>query len=164
MIRVKGQFVHADAASLEKAIQQHFRKNVIRVMDYDDKEAELRVSEETHDGKLSVDMDIKLAYKKMLCEKCYKIKCSYYEAMFQLRGDPIRISKILKYSKSYFERNNEFISKVEQKDGGTDVYLSNKKLANAFVAYYKLYPKMSYILSGLKGGKKQYKNIYAMHL
>jgi NMD protein affecting ribosome stability and mRNA decay len=163
-IRVKGRFIGENRSNLEEGIQQQFKKNHVHVVSYDAKEALARISIDGPEGKLTIDKTIKLKYIKKLCDRCYKIKCEYYEALFQLRGDKSRIEKVIRHAKALFERNNEFISKMESKDGGIDLYLSNKKLASEFVAYYKLYPKMSYTLAGVKFGKKQYKNIYAIHL
>lgn len=164
-IRVKGKFMTENRSNLETAIQQQFRKNHVRVVSYDAKEALAKISVDGPEGILTVDKAIKLKYEKTLCDKCYKIKCEYYEALFQLRGDKSRIEKVISHAKALFERNNEFISKMESKDGGIDLYLSSKRLANEFVAFYKLYPKMSYVLAGInRSGKKQYKNVYAIHL
>ncbi len=164
-IRVKGQFTAENDNSLEKAVQQLFRKQDIKLMGRSPKEVLVYISEDTGDGRLSVEKRIKLKHVKALCERCYKIKCNYYEAMFQLRGDSSRISKVIRHVEALFERNNEFISKMESKDGGIDLYLSSKRLASEFVAYYKLYPKMSYTLSWQdRSGKKVYKNTYAIHL
>ena len=50
-------------------------------------------------------------------------------------------------------------------DNGYDVYVSNKLLANAFIAERNIVAKTSYTLSGLnKSGKKVYKNTYAIRL
>ncbi len=163
-IRVKGRFITENRTNLEEALQQSFKKNHVHLIDYDAKEAIVKVSVEGPEGKLTVDRKIKLKYGKTLCDRCYKVKCEYYEAVLQLRGDKNRIEKVVRHVKALFERNNEFISKMESKDGGIDVYLSSKRLATEFVAYYKLYPKMSYTLAGVKNGKKQYKNTYAIHL
>ena len=163
-IRVKGRFIGEDRTNLEEALQQNFKRNHVHLVDYDAKDAIVKISVEGPEGKLTVDRKIKLKYIKTLCDRCYKVKCEYYEAVLQLRGDKSRIEKVVRHVKALFERNNEFISKMESKDGGIDVYLSSKRLATEFVAYYKLYPKMSYTLAGVKNGKKQYKNTYAIHL
>ena len=163
-IRAKGRFIGENRTNLEEALQQSFKKNHVHLVAYDAKEAITKISVEGPEGKLTIDRKIKLKYTKTLCDRCYKVKCEYYEAVFQLRGDKNRIDKVIKHVTALFERNNEFISKMESKDGGIDIYLSSKRLATEFVAYYKLYPKMSYTLAGVKNGKKQYKNTYAIHL
>ena len=62
----------------------------------------------------------------------------------------------------YFERNGEFVARIVDDNGGRDVFLSSKKLADAMVARFRLRPVMSYTLAGLQKGKKVYRNTYAI--
>ena len=64
----------------------------------------------------------------------------------------------------YVEANGAFISKTEKEGTGIDMYISNKKLVSAFFMLYRLKPKRSYTLYGMKHGKELYRNIYALRL
>ena len=103
-----------------------------------------------------------LTYKKYLCEKCYRKACNYHEAVVQLRGNMQRAEKMLAKITKYFEARDEFITKVEEADNGMDVFLSNKKLATAFMSRNDLKPVVSFTLVGVKKGRKVYKNTYAL--
>ena len=70
------------------------------------------------------------------------------------------ISKVNKY----FERHQEFVTKIEQIDNGYDMYLSSKKLVTAFLSLMNIKATVSYTLHGLRKGKKIYRNTYSIRL
>lgn len=149
--------------SLESAMRQHFhRYSGCHLIDYTDKTARLDISEETSHGKISVEHEVEIEVKKKMCDICYKRACNYHEAVMQLRGNRSKIERFVEKLTRYVEMNNGFITKVEEKDGGLDIYLSSKSIASAFVSKLRLHPNMSYTLAGVKGGKQVYKNTYAI--
>lgn len=62
----------------------------------------------------------------------------------------------------YLDSNDAFVSKMEENEHGIDMYVSNKRLAAAFISKMKLHPNTSFTLVGLKNGKRVYKNTYAI--
>ena len=64
----------------------------------------------------------------------------------------------------FFDVNNEFVGEVDYNSDGADVYLSNKRLAQAYISKNKMHSTNSYTLSGVKNGKRIYKNTYALRL
>ena len=108
----------------------------------------------------------KLPYKVEYetCRRCYRISAGYYEAIMQLRGDKGRIDRLIEKVTKYVERRGGFISKVDDVQGGKDVYASDKLMINDFFHDYELKPERSYRLYGMKKGRKLYRNTYALHL
>ena len=162
-IKAGGSYVEPTTRSLEIAIGQQFGKNKVYLIKYEGNKAWLDVSSDTEYGTIATDHEVEIAYKKILCEMCYKKACNYHEAVIQLRGNPHRIGKFIEKISRYFDFNNEFISKLESADNGMDVYVSNKRMAAGFISRLKLHPTTSFTLAGVKNGKRIYKNTYALH-
>ena len=112
----------------------------------------------------STEKSIKLDYNGKICEACYRKAGMYYEAVMQLRGDTDKVERMISKVNKYFERHQEFVTKVEQVDNGYDMYLSSKKLVTAFLSLMNIKATVSYTLHGLRKGKKIYRNTYSIRL
>ena len=161
-IRVKGRFVSPDGEKLEELVNSKLRPSVAHLLSRTDDS----VSVEVYDSETGVAVEKMLAleYKKMLCERCFKKAGGYYEAVFQLRGNETREESVLKRLTKHMTRKGEYIARVEKVRNGMDVYVSSKALASAFVAEKKLDATVTYTLSGVRRGRKVYRNTYAIHL
>ena len=84
--------------------------------------------------------------------------------MFQLRGNRERIERLSMKLVEFFARHGGFISKIEEKENGFDVYVSSKILATKFIEIGKLKPTISYTLFTVRNNKKIYRNTYALHM
>lgn len=148
--------------SIEMAIRQHFHRYKCHLISYTDKTALVDISDETENGIISAEHELELEFKKTNCDICYKKSCNYHEAVIQLRGNQHKIEKFIERITRYFEINNGFVTKIEEDPNGINLYLSSKSLAGAFISRLKLHPNTSYTLSGVKNGKRVYKNTYAI--
>ncbi len=162
-IKAGGSYADPTTRNLEIAIGQQFGKNRVYLIEYEGSRAKLEVSFDTDHGTIAANHEVEIAYKKVLCEMCYKKACNYHEAVIQLRGNNHRINRFIEKVSRYFDLNNEFISKIEQADNGMDVYVSNKRMAAGLISKMKLHPTTSFTLAGVKNGKRIYKNTYALH-
>jgi NMD protein affecting ribosome stability and mRNA decay len=122
------------------------------------------IESESNYGTLRFDADIPMEYNDTVCTPCMRKSSGYYEAVIQLRGTPSRVSQMLGKIEEYFKDNDQFISRILKVDNGIDIYLSSKRTASAFVSKTKIKAVRSYTLTGLRNGKKIYKNTYALHL
>lgn len=157
------QFKDEDEVSVEAALQNDLKGYKVRLIKYDDhKSARVEVTETLHGEELSLEKDFELKFKNTICDKDYRIAAGYYEAVLQLRGSAQRAKTFIGRITRYFERNDQFISRIMVVDGGYDVYLSDKKLAAHFIEMQGLKPTTSYTLYGVKSGKKVYRNTYAI--
>ncbi len=163
-IKSRGVFVPPNGQNLAAAIKQVFKHKDVKLIDYSEDSALIDLSSLTDNGTVNIEHRIKLMYKKVLCDVCYKKACNYHEALMQLRGNPDKIEKIMQRLTKYYEIHDQFISKIETADGGLDVYLSSKALAKLFVMKQRLHPETSFTLAGVKNGQRVYKNTYAIRL
>ncbi|MDE1851933.1 MAG: hypothetical protein KGH69_04580 [Candidatus Micrarchaeota archaeon] len=165
-MRIKGKegFVAPTGRNFETVMGSRFRGYSIHLVKLNRNSVVLDIAEETADGQLSVEKEVGIKYSKTLCDMCYKKSSDYYEAVVQLRGNPSKVERLAASLERYFERRNQFVSKIEREDNGLNVYLSDKRMASEFMSNKRLKPTMSYTLAGIKSGRKIYKNTYALHL
>jgi NMD protein affecting ribosome stability and mRNA decay len=161
-IKAGGSFVPPNGHSIELAIKPQMGKHTAHLIDYDNDSAKLDVTDDTEYGKLSVELTVEITQRKALCEMCYKKACDYYEAVIQLRGNNYKIARFIEHITRFFDVNNEFITRIERTDDGPDLYLSNKRLAQAYISKNRLHSTNSYTLAGVRNGKRIFKNTYAI--
>lgn len=100
---------------------------------------------------------IRIRVKWRKCERCRKILSNYYEAILQIRRSeiPDEINNII----------SEYISKVEPKKNGVDIYLIDKKIGKKAIKRFKdlgYKVKVSYKYVGMKKGRRLYRDIYSI--
>lgn len=112
------------------------------------------------------EKELNIKFTKSLCDRCYRIKAGYYEAVVKIRGDDERADRFLEKLGLFLENYGTFISKVDEMKDGYDVYIGDKTAVNKFFAINKRLkrPIMAYEHYGMKGGKKLYRNIYSVRL
>ncbi len=112
-------------------------------------------TETTVDGQqLFEEFEFPVRIKKVLCDKCGKLKTEYYEGILQLRGEN---KKILEKADTYVlnnaqlaEKKNVFITKREEVKNGIDYYYTKQqylpvimnKLAEVFGATAKTHAEL----------------------
>lgn len=101
----------------------------------------------------------KIKIKEKLCENCGKVKGGYYEAIIQLRsGDEKKIKKSMKKIIKILENNNGYLTKMENRKNGVDMYMAPKSLADKIIrniAHKE--KKKSFSIAGKKDGKDLYR-------
>jgi NMD protein affecting ribosome stability and mRNA decay len=162
-MNVLGQYKKASKESLAEELTSLLKKHVT-VIDFDKKKASLNVVCTVDGNKAKFRYDINLKWKFKTCQQCDRKKSGYFEAVIQLRGDKFLIKQMLYSIEGFVNANGAFVTKKEDINEGYDVYISDKKVANEFFAAYKLKPKRSYTLHGMKKGKELYRNFYLLRL
>ncbi len=164
-IRTPTGYAAPDRNTLKEALQQQIGKRFsITVVRYDWKGADVRLSCDVEGNKAEFEKRIGLDVKRTMCIDCYRRTSGYYEAIFQLRGHRDAAERMMKKFVNFIETRGSFISRLDELDGGYDIYTSDKKVASAFFDYYGLKPKRSYTLYGLQRGRKVYRNTYMLRL
>jgi NMD protein affecting ribosome stability and mRNA decay len=155
---------HLNKESLGFAIRQSMKQKdcEIKVLSFDDEKSELMLTYNVNDEKVSFPMQIPVKRDYLMCPKCSRMKSGYYEALVQIRGDPHSSKRTLDALERFIKRREGFFSKVMEDENGYDVYISDKTATSAFFLKHRLKPKRSYTLSGMKKGKKLYRNIYSI--
>lgn len=165
LIKSKGAFRKQSTETIEDAISQVLRGYEVKLVGIGEDEMELDISEDRNEFTVTVRKKVQVNWKKSLCERCNRIAGSYYEAVIQIRGsDMDKIERFIKRVTRYFERRGEFVTKVKEADNGLDLYLSNKKLAAAYLSSHDIKNVASYTLYGLKHGRKVYRHTYAVRV
>lgn len=108
-----------------------------------------------------------LIVKKITCKSCSMKSVGYYQSILQIRAPQIQIDEILEEVENQINLLNKydnlaFISKIDKKTEGIDVYIGSKSVAmqiaknlkNRFSANIKISRK----LSGSISGKKVYRD------
>ncbi len=107
---------------------------------------------------------LELKIDRQMCADCQRRRSGYYEAVFKVHGDDVRVAKIAERFSHFIESNNGFISKTVRTGNGVEIYSSDKKAANEFFVQNRIKVKRSYSLYGMKRGRKLYRNIYSLIL
>jgi nonsense-mediated mRNA decay protein 3 len=124
-------------------------------------------------AQMEVPGTIELVVSRISCPQCNKLTGSYYEAILQLRSvsEKIGLEEMLQFSTKAFSRyesieRGSFISKVEKKDEGYDIYMGNnsdaKKLASLIQDRFSTSLKVSKTLAGRKNGEDFYRYTYSL--
>ena len=165
MVRSMGKFLKQDKEAIEAALAQQLKGYSVTFKGADEETIDLAITDVKPDYSITIEKKIHVNWKKSMCERCNRIAGSYYEAMLQLRGsDTDKIERFIKRVTRYFEHRNEFVTMIKKADNGLDVYLSNKKLASAYLSSHGVKAVASYTLYGVKQGKKVYRHTYAIRL
>lgn len=124
--------------------------------------AEGFISEEQKTPK-SEELKFELKIKTKMCKYCSRKLGGYYEGILQLRGSDENIKRSLKIIEKIMKENKkgmQFISNLERKKNGIDIYLGSKgllkKISGRLKAKFKAQKKESYSLKTQKGGKEVY--------
>jgi nonsense-mediated mRNA decay protein 3 len=113
-----------------------------------------------------IDFDANMRVKMLheTCQRCYRMSAGYYQAVMQLRGNRVKMDKLVSKIEWFMKKNGGFVTKIVDEENGVDVYVSDKEIAASFFVYVRLKPTKSFRLFGVKRGKKVYRNTYAVHL
>ena len=118
---------------------------------------------------------IPMAVLKQSCPQCNKLTGNYYEAVIQIRSfrENFDLLEALKYAEKSFSafssmERASFISKIEKKREGYDMYLGNnsdaKKLVRMIQFRYPAVLKVSKTLAGRKNGEDFYRYTYSIRI
>lgn len=97
----------------------------------------------------------------IMCSDCSRMSSGYFEAIIQLRGRELRIKKYERVFKTELARKT-FVSKVEEKKEGIDLYVGSTKAVMELLKEMKLTYKISRTLFGRKEGRNVYRTTFAI--
>lgn len=109
---------------------------------------------------------VKLVPEKTQCPTCARFQGGYYEAIVQLRGtiSEAQFGELMDAAADLTNKDkNHFISNVEQRDGGYDVYVSSQAMANRIIDQLKDHANVDIKRSreriGEKDGEPVFRNV-----
>lgn len=80
-IRAGSRDLPPDSRGIELALRQALGKYTVHLSGMDGEIARVSVTCDTEYGPVSAEQEMRLDYKKRLCETCYKKACNYHEAV-----------------------------------------------------------------------------------
>lgn len=160
-IRIGNGFVEKDRKSLGELLRKNFAGYVVKLLSFNGSSARIALAERV--GPLA-EIDVKISSEFTTCPTCGRKLAGYYEGVIQFRGRPEKIEKIFERLASHLERNGSFIARVEDSNGGKDVFVGSKTMAASFLKRMHIKYKASYTLYGTKNGKKLYRHTFSVSL
>ncbi len=106
---------------------------------------------------------VKFSVKRVMCEECSRIAGGYFEAIIQVRGERRAVERLAKELVKRL-REKTFISKVEEKKEGVDIYVGSSKAAYDVITSLGMTYKISKTLHGMKEGKRLYRTTFALRV
>lgn len=165
-IRVGTEYFKETRKSLEEAIEGALKRRECKtkVRSFNEEEAIATFACEVGEEIVRFEKTMHIKFVNKTCLRCIRKSSGYYEGVVQFRGMPDKVGKFVRRLQIFAERKGSFIAKEEQTRNGWDCYIGEKTVANDFMAYYRLKPKISYTLYGMKNGKRLYRHIYSVHV
>lgn len=115
------------------------------------------------DSGVDIERTIPLEIKKTICQDCSRISGGYYEAIIQLRGDPLKVrGSALMLMKRLAKKT--FIAKEEEKDAGLDIFVGSSKATLEIVTALGLKTLITKKLIGRDEGKRLYRTTFLIRL
>lgn len=116
---------------------------------------------------VELEFQIPIVFVKEVCPSCSRKAGGYYEAVLQLRGKGVEeVLEKIEFLVSQAKGPMDFITKIERRKEGIDVYLGSRKLASRLISElskdFKFKVRSSIKLHGVKNGKRVYRITYAL--
>ena len=122
--------------------------------------------DDIHDEK-----DVRAVFREVQCSECARFNGGFFKAKIQLRGndlEPVSDAIVDKAAELTNENRKDFLSNVEQSEGGYDFFLStepmNKKILGMLRDRFDPDIKRSYELIGEENGEEVYRNVVSVRI
>ena len=168
LIDSAGNAQSANKGSVAKGIERRYGQKIkeysLRVIKLGGESAVLELVGDYEGHQVRIVKEVLIRGNGPMCRQCSLKAGGYYEAVIQLRGNPDKVARTADRIILFAERHGTFVSKREDMDYGCDLYVGSKDAAGAYFSIRKLKPTRSFILYGVRNGRKVYRNVYALHL
>jgi nonsense-mediated mRNA decay protein 3 len=115
--------------------------------------------------------DVRVYFKEVQCSECARFNGGFFKAKIQLRGEelePVSEAIVDKAAELTNENRKDFLSNVDQVDGGYDYFLStepmNKKILGMLRDRFDPEIERSYELIGEENGEEVYRNVVSVRI
>ncbi|MDY6761648.1 MAG: 60S ribosomal export protein NMD3 [Candidatus Nanohaloarchaea archaeon] len=126
----------------------------------------LMVEQEVDGERLQQEIETQLVVETVQCPPCSKFEGGYYEYVIQLRGKHLEdaLEAMIDRAADVTDENREdFVADVEEADGGYDLYVSSRDMAEALLKVvrerYDMEEKRSKELVGTEDGENVYRSV-----
>lgn len=172
-MRKKGEWI--EAYSIEDQLAEAFagfsEEGVKMELQFWEEDEEFWVRVHLFDRDMQDFEDVRVKWEEDQCSDCARFQGSFYKAKIQLRGEDLETvsDDIMDKAAELTNRNrSDFLSNLEQVDGGYDFYLStekmNKKILSMLRQNYSPEIERSYELVGEEDGQRIYRNVVSVRI
>lgn len=159
-MRIKGEWVEYDRKKLEEYVEGKCKGDFTSVeYDIDSQTAVFTIKK--GDSEAQVERKFPLKENIVMCTSCSRIAGGYFESIIQLRGNEGKVRKYTKILTKMLSRST-FISKIDEKKEGTDMYIGNTRAVLETIAELGIKRKITRKLAGTKYGKKFYRTTFLL--
>ncbi|MGC8648881.1 MAG: NMD3-related protein [Candidatus Micrarchaeia archaeon] len=164
-LKIGGEYKEDNNRNLAEAIlialnNKNYEK--IKINTLNKNIVDVDITYKVDDDFVTFDNTFEIKKIHQICQECYRKSSGYYEALVQLRGNKEKVQAIAQKFNRFITNKGAFISKIDEFEHGFDIYVSDKLITKSFFPAYKLKPKSSYTLYGIKNGRKIYRNTYLL--
>lgn len=122
-------------------------------------------------GDITDFYDTEVRFEEDQCEECSKFHGGFYKVKMQLRGGELE-NTVNSISEEAAEMTNndrkDFLSNIDEVDGGYDLYISTEKMAKKILDFLRSERepeiKRSYELLGEEDGQEIYRNVISVRI
>lgn len=157
-IKFRGEWQLLNKKKFEKYVTSKCRGDFSSVT-YDSKKNVLIFTISKNNNEISIEKNFEPKRKISLCPECSRKAAGYFEAIIQLRGNEYEVKKHQRILSDLLRRET-FLSKVDEKKEGVDLYVGNSKTALRIINEMKLQTLMTKKLMGMREGKKYYRTTF----
>ncbi len=159
-MRLKGEWVEYNSKKLEEYIAGKC-KGEFESVEYNADNETAVFTVRKGDSEARVERNIPFKKQIVICPTCSKIAGGYFEAIIQLRGNENEIKKYKNILSRMLGRRT-FISKIDEKKEGTDLFVGSTRVVLETIAELGLKRKITRKLSGAKQGKRFYRTTFLL--
>jgi len=159
-MRIKGEWKEYSKKKIEKHIEGKCKGDFSSV-EYNLESQTATFTIVKGDSEAQVEREIPFKEKTVICPDCSKIAGGYFESIIQLRGNERKVKKYAKILTRMLSRST-FISKVDEKKEGTDLYVGSTRSVLETIAELGVKRKITRKLAGTKHGKKFYRTTFLL--
>jgi NMD protein affecting ribosome stability and mRNA decay len=162
-MKVAGKFVPENKENMQRLLASVYKPYLVSLINSGNGIARIIVRDESHYG-IEVEHNAHLKFERILCDDDIRKRGGYYEAVVQFRGEIGKVSRAAASLQRYLEDNGAFVTRVEEKEYGVDIFTSDKEAVVSFITARHFKWKGSFELHGEKRGRRLYRNTYFITL
>lgn len=164
-----------DREMIARVLEHEVDTEKVRAVSFTEKEdryeLDLMVEAEVEGETLRQELETVLEIERTQCGTCSKFHGGYYEYKIQMRGEDMEeaLDAVMERAAEVTERDREeFVSNVEEKDGGYNVYVSSRDMAEELLKVlrerFEMEEKRSKELIGEEEGEKVYRSVVSARI
>lgn len=159
-IRFRGEWQPFNRKKFEEYVASKCRGDFSSV-NYDSKKESLIFTVRKGKQEIIIEKSFKPTIKISLCPECSRKAAGYFEGIIQLRGNEYEIKKYQRLLSDLLKKET-FLSKLEEKKEGIDLYVGSSKAVIKILSEMGLKALMTKKLMGVRNGKRYYRTTFLL--